>query len=105
MAEDGTEMLLAAIFAQARVDVEAVFAHVTQLRRACAEGRLARYVATNGLPLATEDERTALWWYADRRVLPKELAAMVRTIGQYGRHCRHCCLAAGRGEGGQVVQR
>ncbi len=93
-------MLLAAICTQARVDVEAIFAHVTQFRRACAEGRLARYVAMNGMPLATEDERTALWWYTDRRILPKELVAMVRAIGQYRRHCRHCSRAAGRGDDG-----
>ena len=78
--DGGAEMLLAAVYAQALADLEDVYRRVTMLRRACAAGRLERFVATNGAPLATEDERTAVWWYEDRPWLPKELASMVAAV-------------------------
>lgn len=101
--DGGAELLLAAICRQALEDVEAIYSRVTMLQKACAGGRLERFVAVNGLPLATEDERSALWWYEDRPGLPKELAGMMAAIGQYRRYCRHCRLLPGRGENGQVV--
>lgn len=80
--DGGAEWLLAAVCLQARADIEAVYSRVAMLQRACASGRLDRFLATSGLPLATEDELTALWWYEGRPGLPKELAAMVAAIKQ-----------------------
>ena len=98
--DGGAVLLLTAVCRQAREDIEAVYSQVTMLQNACASGRLARFVAANGLPLETEDERTALWWYEGRPDLPRGLAAMGASIRHYRRHCRHCCRLAGRGGDG-----
>ena len=88
---------MTAIYQQARTDVEDVFARVVLVRKACERGRLPGYIATARVPLATEDEETAVWWFAGRRWLPKETAAMTAAIEDYRRHCLHCCRRAGRG--------
>lgn len=98
--DSGAEQLLTAIYQQARADVEDVFARVVLLRKSCERGRLPGYMATVRVPLVTEEEQTALWWFAGRRWLPKEMAAMMAAIEDYRRHCLHCCRKAGGGEDG-----
>lgn len=99
ISDSGTVSLLAAVYNQARTDVEDIFDRIIRLRQACGRGRLAQHVAAAGLPLTTEDEWTALWWCGGPR-RPQELAAMLAVIGGYERHCRYCCQPAGRGEDG-----
>lgn len=98
--DGGAELLLTAVGRLAREDIEAVYCRVAQLQKACAGGRLDRFLAANGLPLATEDERTALWWFEGRPGLPKGLAGMLAAINRYRRHCRHCCRLTRRGGDG-----
>ncbi|HMM20978.1 MAG TPA: hypothetical protein PKA10_09565 [Selenomonadales bacterium] len=102
--DSGAELLLAAIYRQAREDLEEAAAKVVLLQKACRKGQLPQYVTQHGLPLAAEEEATAAEWYEGCRRLPRELAELVGLVGQYARHCRHCA-AAGRGsERGRMVQ-
>jgi len=101
--DSGAELLLAAIYQQARADVEEAFARVVKLRQACEHGRLPRFLQENVWPLAGEDERSAVWWCTREAGWPKEMAAMLAALAQYERHCRACCLTAGRAGDGRVV--
>ncbi len=86
IADGGAEELLVALFKQARDDLEVIYGQVMLFRKACVRGCLAQHVAMHGLPLTTEDERSALWWYEDWRGLPADLAAMVGVIVQFRRY-------------------
>ncbi len=100
ISDSGAELLLAAIYRQAREDLEEAYARVMLFRIACEKGRLARFVRDDGLPLAKGDEQTALWWYSNRSWLPKELAGMVAELTRYRRYCCGCGRQAkGRDEG------
>lgn len=100
ISDSGAELLLAAIYRQAREDLEEAFARVMLFQKACDKGRLSQFVKTDGLPLAKDDEQTALWWYSDRGWLPRDLAGMVAEMTRYRRHCRECGRRAGGRAGG-----
>jgi hypothetical protein len=99
ISDSGAELLLTAIYRQAREDLEEAFARVMLFRKACEKGRLDQFVKTAGLPLVRDDEQSALWWYSDRGWLPEDLAGMVAELDRYRRHCCEC----GRREGGGVA--
>lgn len=103
ISDSGAELLVAAIYRQARADLEEAFAKVMLFQKACEKGQLAKFVKVDGLPLAKEDEQTALWWYSDRGWLPKEMAAMVNALERYRRHCRECGRQAGGGMADEQV--
>lgn len=95
--DHGAELLLAAIYRQARDDLEECFQKVILCQKACEKGRLGQFVNDNGLPLAREDEETALWWFSGKNWLPRELAGMIAVLARYKLRCYHCGAAAKKG--------
>lgn len=94
--DSGAELLLAAVYRQAREDLVEVAAKVVLFQKACWKGQLIKYITENGLPLQTEDEETVAQWYAGCSRMPRELAEMVALVDQYTRHCRYCVEAVRR---------
>lgn len=97
--DEGAQLLLVAVYEQARADLEELFGRVILYRRACERGQLGGYSARQGLPLEAEDERTAYDWYAGKANLPNGMREMLAAIGGFDRYCRRCAAGGGGKDG------